>query len=204
LSSLVKVVTADANGDGIGNLIPEASAGALEALSETGLRATLDALTGQGLNGERLFERMSTTFDGMLAAGRARVEAGGAERFGGGEVAILRNSLWSGTESRLLRSGTRVLILVDEKDRDELREADLRVVRHPSETLRLDHPDVIAIIAAAKEQLGDGGDRWVLDDDGSELSWGTYDQPASRASAVDPVMLAQTIARLLAPAGSAH
>lgn len=197
LSSLVAFVDAqDAHGSAVKWLAPEASQEGQLVLGETGLNAVFRAFQARfPRNDQQVADRMSEVFDGMLTAGRARqraeVEADRAEIIGDGTVAIVRNAREFATNGVLYGRGVRVIVFIDGDN--------LGVIREGEEPLRMDHPDLVAVVEAAGEQLGDGPDRWFAHPAGFMLAWGSRKAPATSPSRVRAEDLAATAARLLAP-----
>jgi len=160
-------------------------------LEATGLNAVLRALQAvHPRNDALVLERMSEIFSGMLQAGRARqrakVEADKAEILAGGKVAIVSDSREFGTNAVLFEErGVRVVVYIDGNN--------LGLNREGSETLRMDHPEIRAIVEAAGE-----ADEWFAHSAGFLYCRGSRKSPAENPSTVNPYHLAEVASRLLA------
>jgi hypothetical protein len=191
LASLVRFVDAqDAHGSAVKFLAPEASREAQETLAMTGLNAVLRALQAtHSRNDALVVERMSEILSGMLQAGRAReraaVEADKAEVLDGGKVAIVVNSREFATNGVLFEErGVRVIVYVDGHN--------LGVIREGSETLRMDHVELRAVVEAAGETS-----EWFAHPAGFLFCRGSRKAPAENPSKVNPRTLAEVAAKLL-------
>jgi len=192
LSNLVRFVDAqDAHGSAVNFLIPEASQEAQKILATTGLNSVLRALQAMNPRNDALvMERMSEILSGMLKAGRARLrarmEADRAEIIGDGKVAIVVNSREFATNGILFgERGIRVIVYVDGNN--------LGLVRNRDELLRMDHPELRAVVEAAGEQK-----EWFAHPAGFLYCRGSYKAPAKSPSKVNPRQLAEVAAQLLA------
>ncbi len=190
LEKLVQFVDAqDAHGSAVKFLVPEASHEAQEVLGMTGLNAVLRALQeANPRNDAVVVEKMSEILSGMLKVGRARqravAEADRAEVLEGGKVAIVVNSQEFATNGILFDRGVRVIVYVDRNN--------LGLIRCNGETLRMDHPELRAIVEDAGE-----ADEWFAHPAGFLFCRGSRKAPAKSPSKVDPRVLAETIAHLL-------
>ena len=191
LEKLVQFVDAqDAHGSAVKFLAPEADREAQEVLAMTGLNAVLRALQAVNpRNDAVVVEKMSEILSGMLKAGRARqravAEADRAEILEGGKVAIVVNSREFATNGILFdERGVRVIVYVDRNNLGLIRQADV--------TLRMDHPELRAIVEEAGE-----ADEWFAHPAGFLFCRGSRKAPAESPSKVNPRVLAETVARLL-------
>lgn len=192
LANLVRFVDAqDSHGSAVKFLAPEASREAQDALAMTGLNAVVRALqAAHPRNDAMVVERMSEILSGMLQAGRARERARAeaaekAEILPGGAVAIVTNAREFATNGVLFEDhGVRVIIYVDGHN--------LGVIREGSETLRMDHTELRAVVEAADEM-----DEWFAHPTGFLFCRGSRKAPAENPSRVDPRSLAEVAARLL-------
>jgi len=193
LANLVRFVDAqDSRGSAVKYLAPEASREAQDALAMTGLNAVVRALQAtHPRNDAMVVERMSEILSGMLQAGRARHRAVAevsekAEIRPGGKVAIVTNAREFATNGVLFEDhGVRVIVYVDGHN--------LGVIREGSETLRMDHPEIRAVVEATGE-LSD----WFAHPAGFLFCRGSRKAPAEDPSRVDPRSLAEVASRLLA------
>lgn len=191
LVSLVRFVdTQDAHGSAVKFLAPEASRDVQEVLATTGINAVLRALQATHPRNDALVvERMSEILSGMLQAGRARqraaAEADKAEILDGGKVAIVANSREFATNAILFdERGVRVIVYVDGHN--------LGVIRHGEEALRMDHPELRAVVKATGE-----ASEWFAHPAGFLFCRGSRKAPATDQSRVDPRELAEVAAHLL-------
>lgn len=191
LASLVRFVDAqDAHGSAVKFLAPEASREAQEVLAMTGINAVLRALQATHLRNDALVcERMSEILSGMLQAGRARqraaAEADKAKVLDGGKVAIVVNSREFATNGILFEErGIRVIVYVDGNN--------LGIIREGSETLRMDHPELRAVVEAAGE-----ASEWFAHPAGFLFCRGSRKAPAKNPSKVNSRTLAEVAAKLL-------
>jgi hypothetical protein len=190
LASLVRFVEAqDAHGSAVKFIAPEASREAQETLAMTGLNAVLRALQAMHPHNDALVcERMSEILSGMLQAGRARqrakTEADRAEVLPGGKVAIVVNSREFATNGILFERGVRAIVYVDGNN--------LGIIREGSETLRMDHPELRAIVKAAGET-----NEWFAHPTGFLFCRGSRKAPVENSSKVNPRALAEVAAKLL-------
>jgi len=192
LEDLVKFVDAqDAHGSAVKFLAPEASREAQKTLTSTGLNAVLRAFqVSFPLHADELVVvRMSEILFGMLQVGRARqravLEADKTEVLDGGKVAIVENAREFATNGILFEErGVRVVVYVDGHN--------LGVIRHGDESLRMDHPELRAVVDAAGETH-----EWFAHPAGFLFCRGSRKAPAVNPSAVSPRMLAEVAAKLL-------
>lgn len=192
LAGLIRFVDAqDAHGSAVKFLAPEASREAQATIATTGLNAVLRALqVTHPRNDALVCERMSEILSGMLQAGRARqraaAEAEKAEVLDGGNVALVVNSREFATNGFLFEErGIRVIVYVDGNN--------LGVLRRGDEQLRMDHPELCAIVDAQGEMS-----EWFAHPAGFLFCRGSRKAPAISPSKVDPRTLAEAVARLLA------
>lgn len=193
LANLVCFVDAqDSRGSAVKFLAPEASREAQDALAMTGLNAVVRALqAAHPRNDAMVVERMSEILSGMLQAGRARQRAVAeveekAEILPGGKVAIVTNAREFATNGVLFEDyGVRVIIYVDGHN--------LGVIREGSETLRMDHAELRAVVESADEM-----NEWFAHPAGFLFCRGSRKAPAENPSRVDPRSLAEVAAQLLA------
>lgn len=191
LASLIRFVDAhDAYGSAVKHLVPEASREAQAVLRATSLNAVLRAFQATHPHNDAFVcERMSEIFSGMLQAGRARqrarVEANKAEILPGGKVAIVKNSGEFGTNGVLFEErGVRVIVYLDGNN--------LGLIRHGEESLRMDHPDLRAVVETAGESK-----EWFAHSAGFLFCRGSRKAPANNRSSVDPRHLAVVASGLL-------
>lgn len=179
----------DAHGSAVKWLAPGASPEAQTVLAATGLNAVLRAFQAiYPRNDALVCERMAEIFSGMLQAGRARVraaaEANKAEVLGG-KVAIVRDSREFATNAILFEErGVRVVVYTDRMN--------LGLIREGSETLRMDHPELRAVVEAAGETP-----EWFAHPAGFLYCRGSRKSPAESPSRVNPRTLAEIALRLL-------
>lgn len=190
LAPLVRFVDAqDAHGSAVKHLVPEAEPEVQETLAFTGLNAVFRALQAVNRNDYIVLEKMAEILDGMLQAGRARQRAKAeaetkAEVLTGGKVAILRNAKEYATSGVLFESGVQVIVYVDGNN--------LGLIRHSDQSLRMDHPDLKAVVEEAGE-----ADEWFAHPAGFLYCRGSRKAPAETESKVSPKALAEAAARLL-------
>lgn len=193
LANLGRFVEAqDAHGSAVKFLAPETNILAQETFAATGLNAVLRALQATHPRNDALVcERMSEILSGMLQAGRARqrakVEADKAEILEGGKVAIVVNSREFATNGILFEErGVRVIVYVDGYN--------LGVIRHGDESLRMDHPEIRAVVEeTAESELKE----WFAHSAGFLFCRGSRKAPVESPSKVTPRALAEAAARLL-------
>jgi hypothetical protein len=191
LANLVRFVDAqDAHGSAVKFLAPEASREAQEVFAITSLNAVLRALQATHPRNDALVcERMSEILSGMLQLGRARerakAESDRAEVLPGGKVAIVTNAREFATNGLLFEErGVRVIVYVDGNN--------LGVIRHGDESLRMDHPEIRAIVEAVGETS-----EWFAHPAGFLFCRGSRKAPAKNPSKVNPRKLAEVAAKLL-------
>jgi len=185
LAPLVDFIDAqDAHGSAVKFLAPEVNNEAQQILSLTGINAVLRSFQAIYPGDDKtVIDCMSEIFDGMLKAGRSRlmakVEAAQAEILPGNNVAILRNMRYFATPYVLFEQGIKAIVYVDGHS--------LGVFREGSQTERMDHPKLRAIV----EQQGEL-EEWFAHSSGFLFSRGTRKAPATSPSKVNPFLLAQT------------
>lgn len=181
----------DAHGSAVKFLAPEVRRDAREVLSRTGLNAVLRALQAVHPHNDAIvLARMSEIFSGMLKSGRNRrravLEAKKAEILPGGTVAIVRNPREYATNGILFEEhGIRVIVYVDGNN--------LGIIRNNDDSIRMDHPDLRAVVEAAGET-----DEWFAHSAGFLFCRGSRKNPVMTPSNVDPRALAEAAAKLLA------
>lgn len=158
----------------------------------TGLNAVMRALqAAHPRNDAMVVERMSEILSGMLQAGRARQRAVAevsekTEILSGGKVAIVTNAREFATNGVLFEDhGVRVIVYVDGHN--------LGVIREGSETLRMDHSEIRAVVETTGELS-----QWFAHPAGFLFCRGSRKAPAENPSRVNPRSLAEVVARLLA------
>jgi hypothetical protein len=189
LAPLVKFVEAqDAYGNAVEHLVPQAGKATIECLAATSLNAVLRAFQALYPRDDRkVVEKMSEVLDGILEQGRLRAravrEADGAQ-WVGPKVAIIRNATSPMTNGVLFERGARVVVYVDGHN--------LGVIRAGGESLRMDHPELRAVVEKAGET-----NEWYAHPAGFLYCRGSRKSPATTLTKVNPVELAETVARLL-------
>jgi hypothetical protein len=195
LARLVAWVDAqDAHGQPVEWLAPEASSDVQETLTENSISGTLRDLQETLPNDDAVIvELMGKIFSGRLKRGHARhrahAEADRAELIGAGRVAIVRDKREKATNAILFDRGVRVIVYQDGYD--------IGVVRANGVALKMDHRELLAVIHAAGEEIGDGRGTWFIHSAKFLLAWGTFNAPATSPSAVRPDDLAAAAAQLL-------
>ena len=192
LASIIKFVDAqDAHGSAVKFLAPNLSPRVTRILSETGINVVLRALqVGHGGDDLRVMEIMSVVLSGMLEMSRAkrgpaRAEAARVKILCNGKVAVSIGAKERATNGIIFqRYGVRAIVYVKGHN--------MGVVREESETLRMDHDDILAVIREAKEE-----GQWFAHSKGFLLCRGSRKAPVDSSSKVDPYELARAVARLL-------
>jgi hypothetical protein len=162
----------------------------VQVLAMTGLNAVLRAFQStHPRNDSMVVERMSEVFSGMLKAGRARqraaLEADKVTILEGGLVAICWNNREFATNGILFdERNVRVIVYVDGHN--------LGIIRRGNETLRMDHPELLAVVEKAGESS-----EWFAHSAGFLFCRGSRKAPAENPSKVDPRELARVAASVL-------
>ncbi len=191
LENLVKFVDAqDAYGNAIKFLAPEiADDCSQKVFSATSINAVLRAFQAFYKNNDAMVvERMSEIFSGLLIAGRARQRARkDAEKAEiiDNMVAIVKNSKEFATNGILFEEkNIRVIVFVDGNN--------LGVTRNSDENLRMDHPDIQAVVKNAGEES-----EWFAHSAGFLYCRGSRKAPATTESKVSPRDLANAVVNIL-------
>lgn len=189
LRHLVAFVDAqDAYGSAARHLVGKERPG-VETLEATGLNAVLRALQAVRPRDDAwVVEQFSLILNGFLKAGRARLraekEADRAELIGNGQVAICRDNREFATNGILFERGVRVIVYQDGYN--------LGLIRAGDEELRMDDPELRAVVEAAGEL-----NEWFAHPAGFLFCRGSRKAPAETPSRVDPRKLAEAADSLL-------
>jgi hypothetical protein len=191
LRDLVRFVDLqDTRGSVVDTLLPNEHSGVKSVFARTCIGYVLRALQVEHKNDTLVIERMSEIFSGMLTIGRARSqakqEAEEAEILQGGDVAITLQAKEYATTSILFRQhGVRAIVYVDGDS--------VGVIRDNKEAVRMDHPDILEVVAAANEL-----DEWFAHSAGFLFCRGSRKAPATSPSKVNTHELAEAVAKVLA------
>lgn len=190
LAPLIAFIDAqDISGVAVQYLAPELNSETSMVLESTGLNAIFRSLQSRHPRNDLLvLKRMSEIFDGILlrqqARQRAERDADLAYFLPGGKVAIIDNPSKSIAVRILFERGIRVVVYIDGYN--------LRLNRHPEETLCMSHPKIRAVVEAASE-----ADQWFSHPAGFLFCRGSRKAPVKSPSRVDPCDLAKAVASLL-------
>ncbi len=197
LKPLVDFIDAeDSKGSAVKFLAPNLGRDEQTALMSTGLNAVLSALRKVAKPNEdkeewsrELVVAMTLIFQGMVQNLRARhrttqeAKTSKRNKWVGREVVVMDNPRSPGMMFQLFEDGARVVIYVDGNN--------IGLVRHESLSVRMDHPNVQAVVRKYGEK------DWFQHSAGFIYSRGTKKAPANDKSKVPPMELAEAIAKVL-------
>ena len=195
LSSYIKLFEAD---NDITSLIPKNYWDLARNLEAVSLGNIINALSVLYDRESDVFNVVCDVLDGMLKMGLQRIKAEDeakekAEWFGNGKVALIRDPKFRATSGILFLQGAEIVIFVEGKN--------IGLIRHSNSTLRMDHPDIVAVVHAAGEEVVEPGNpssgMWFAHESGFLFCWGTRKASAKTRSRVDPIDLARAAAALV-------
>lgn len=166
-------------------------------ISLTNIGATFRALEARFPNDpDTVFSRMCEIFDGYLEMGgaaerRAKVEAGRAEFFANGRIALVKNKKEKRTDHILWERGVQVIVYVDGHNLGVIRRGEGTHLKDGTR-FRADHPEIRNFVSRAERNP-----RWFAHPKGFLYCHGSRKAPARARSNVNPYELVKVVEGLL-------